>query len=61
MQLFNIARVNQLGSLQFYPDENELLDETTEISLSKKEVAFLNVFTKNPNKIIKREELSKKF
>ena len=50
-----------MGSLQFYPDGNKLLDETAEISLSKKEVALLNVFIKNPNKIIKREELSKKY
>jgi DNA-binding response OmpR family regulator len=34
--------------------------ETKEISLSKKEVELLSLFVANQNKIIKREELSKK-
>lgn len=49
-----------LGKFQFYPDENKLMHEATEISLSKKEVELLSLFVANPNKIIKREELSKK-
>jgi DNA-binding winged helix-turn-helix (wHTH) protein len=49
-----------LGKFQFYPDENKLMIKATEISLSKKEVELLNLFVANPNKIIKREELSKK-
>jgi RecG-like helicase len=49
-----------LGKFQFYPDENKLMHESTEISLSKKEVELLSLFVANPNKIIKREELSKK-
>lgn len=49
-----------LGNFQFYPDENKLMLETAEISLSKKEVELLTLFVENPNKIIKREELSKK-
>lgn len=49
-----------LGKFQFYPDENKLMVEATEISLSKKEVELLTVFVENPNKVIKREELSKK-
>ncbi len=49
-----------LGKFQFYPDENKLMYEATEISLSKKEVELLSLFVANPNKIIKREELSKK-
>lgn len=49
-----------IGKFQFYPDENKLIVEATEISLSKKEVELLTVFVANPNKIIKREELSKK-
>ena len=49
-----------LGKFQFYPDENKLMNEATEISLSKKEVELLSLFVANPNKIIKREELSKK-
>lgn len=49
-----------LGKFQFYPDENKLTFENSDISLSKKEVELLLVFIENPNKIIKREELSKK-
>lgn len=49
-----------LGKFQFYPEENKLMHEATEISLSKKEVELLSLFVANPNKIIKREELSKK-
>lgn len=49
-----------LGKFQFYPNENKLIYEATEISLSKKEVELLSLFVVNPNKIIKREELSKK-
>jgi DNA-binding winged helix-turn-helix (wHTH) protein len=48
-----------LGKFQFYPNENKLVIETNEISLSKKEVELLTIFVANPNKIIKREELSK--
>jgi DNA-binding winged helix-turn-helix (wHTH) protein len=49
-----------IGAFQFYPDENKLMNDTSEISLSKKEVELLTLFVANPNKIIKREELSKK-
>uniref|UniRef100_UPI004049BE0D helix-turn-helix domain-containing protein n=1 Tax=Flavobacterium sp. TaxID=239 RepID=UPI004049BE0D len=49
-----------IGKYQFYPDENKLMHEATEISLSKKEVELLAIFIVNPNKTIKREELSKK-
>jgi DNA-binding winged helix-turn-helix (wHTH) protein len=49
-----------LGKFAFYPEENKLRVKATEISLSKKEVELLLVFVSNPNKIIKREELSKK-
>ena len=50
----------QVGKFKFYPEENKLIVESTEIPLSKKEVELLTVFVENPNKIIKREELSKK-
>ena len=50
----------QLGKFQFYPEESKLLLSSNEISLSKKEVELLSLFIENPNKIIKREELSKK-
>lgn len=49
-----------LGKFEFYPNENKLMIKKTEISLSKKEVELLTLFVANPNKIIKREELSKK-
>ena len=49
-----------LGKFAFFPEENKLKIEATEISLSKKEVELLLVFIAHPNKIIKREELSKK-
>jgi len=49
-----------VGKFKFYPDENKLIMESTEIPLSKKEVELLTVFIENPNKVIKREELSKK-
>ena len=49
-----------LGKFQFYPEENKLISGKTEISLSKKEAELLTVFVANVNKVIKREELSKK-
>ena len=49
-----------LGKFLFYPEESKLLLTSNEISLSKKEVELLTLFVENPNKIIKREELSKK-
>ncbi|MBN8565654.1 MAG: winged helix-turn-helix transcriptional regulator [Flavobacteriales bacterium] len=49
-----------LGKFQFYPEESKLLLASNEISLSKKEVELLTLFVEYPNKIIKREELSKK-
>lgn len=36
------------------------MQKTKEISLSKKECELLEIFVANPNKIIKREELTKK-
>lgn len=49
-----------IGKFHFYQSENKLMLETKEISLSKKEVELLSLFVANQNKIIKREELSKK-
>ena len=49
-----------VGKFKFYPEENKLIVESTEIPLSKKEVELLTVFVAHPNKVIKREELSKK-
>ncbi len=49
-----------IGIFKFYPDQNKLVKEATEISLSKKECELLAIFIANPNQIIKREELMKK-
>lgn len=49
-----------LGSFQFYPEQNKLIKEAVEISLSKKECELLAIFIENLNKIIKREELMKR-
>ncbi|WP_430411040.1 winged helix-turn-helix domain-containing protein [Kordia sp.] len=50
----------QLGSFQFYPSQNKLIKEATEISLSKKECELLKIFIANPNQIVTRDELTKK-
>lgn len=49
-----------LGKFKFYPEENKLIVASIAIPLSKKEAELLTVFVANPNKVIKREELSKK-
>lgn len=49
-----------IGSFKFYPEQNKLVKEAVEISLSKKECELLEIFIANPNQIIKREELTKK-
>jgi len=50
----------QLGSFQFFPDQNKLIKEATEISLSKKECELLKIFIANPNQLVTRDELTKK-
>ncbi len=50
----------QIGVYQFYPEQNKLVKQTIEISLSRKECELLAIFVANPNKIIKRDELTKK-
>ena len=49
-----------LGKFKFYPEQNKLVKEAVEISLSKKECELLSVFIAKPNQIIKREELMKR-
>lgn len=49
----------ELGSFYFYPDQNKLVKQATEISLSKKECEILALFVERPNQIIKRDELTK--
>ena len=49
-----------LGSFTFYPEQNKLVKEAEEISLSRKECELLALFIAKPNEVIKREELTKK-
>lgn len=49
-----------LGRFRFYPEQNVLVKEAEEITLSKKECELLTIFVAHPNKVIKREELTKK-
>lgn len=49
-----------IGSFKFYPDQNKLVKQAIEISLSKKECELLEIFIANPNQIIKRDELTKR-
>lgn len=49
-----------VGSFLFDEEQNRLIKGTTEITLSKKEGELLTIFAANLNKIIKREELTKK-
>lgn len=49
-----------IGSFSFYPDQNKLVKEAVEISLSKKECELLEIFITKPNQIIKRDELTKR-
>ena len=49
-----------IGSFKFYPEQNKLVKEAEEISLSKKECELLSIFIENLNQIIKRDELMKR-
>ncbi|MDC6364705.1 MULTISPECIES: winged helix-turn-helix domain-containing protein [Flavobacteriaceae] len=49
-----------IGKYKFYPEQNKLIKEASEIRLSKKECELLSIFIANPCQIIKREELTKK-
>lgn len=48
-----------LGSFYFYPEQNKLVKQATEINLSKKECEILALFVERPNQIIKRDDLTK--
>ncbi len=56
----NNIKSTQIGVFQFYPEQNKLVKQATEISLSKKECELLAIFVANPNQVIKRDELMKK-
>ena len=51
---------SSIGRYKFYPEQNKLIKEATEISLSKKECELLALFVAEPNQIIKRDTLMKK-
>ena len=50
----------KIGVFQFYPEQNKLVKQATEINLSKKECELLAIFVANPNQVIKRDELTKR-
>lgn len=56
----NLTNVVSLGIFKFYPEQNKLVKQATEISLSKKECELLEIFISRPNETIKREELTKR-
>ena len=49
----------QIGSFQFYTEENVLKSEHKSISLSEKETKALKIFAENINQIVEREKLMK--
>lgn len=49
-----------LGSFRFYPEQNKLIKEAVEISLSRKESELLAIFAASPNTVVKRDELTKR-
>ena len=56
----NKEEYTSIGSFRFYPDQNKLIKEAEEISLSKKECELLEIFVANPNQVLKREDLTKR-
>lgn len=59
-KIYNGGETFFIGSFQFYPEQNKLVKQAIEISLSKKECELLEIFVANPNQIVKRDELTKK-
>jgi len=55
-----IDHYTTLGSFRFYPDQNKLVKQATEISLSKKEGELLAILVGHSNKVVKRDELVKR-
>ncbi|EDP96767.1 winged helix-turn-helix domain-containing protein [Kordia algicida OT-1] len=49
-----------IGSFYFYPTQNKLVKQATEINLSKKECELLQIFAANLNQVVTRDELTKK-
>ncbi|MBR9914580.1 MAG: winged helix-turn-helix transcriptional regulator [Algicola sp.] len=50
----------EIGSYHFYPEQNKLVKQAQEISLSRKECELLELFIAQPNQVIKRDELTKR-
>lgn len=48
-----------LGEFMFFPDQQKLVKDKDEISLTTKESEILNLLARQPNQIIKREQLIK--
>lgn len=61
-KLYNNTNEKQavVGSFIFYPEQNKLVKKAKEIALSKKECELLEIFIANANKVVKREELTKR-
>ncbi|MFY0593122.1 winged helix-turn-helix domain-containing protein [Roseivirga sp.] len=55
-----IQQSDQIGDFRFYPEQNKLIINKKEISLSKKECELLVIFVANANKVVKRDELTKR-
>ncbi|MGY3794318.1 winged helix-turn-helix domain-containing protein [Aquimarina sp. 433] len=59
----NTTEVNSnhriIGEFLFFPDQQKLVKDETEISLTTKESEILNLLARQPNQIIKREQLIK--
>lgn len=49
-----------IGNLVFYPEQNKLMKQATEILLSKKECELLAILVANVNQVVKRDELTKR-
>ena len=56
----NTKEYKTIGSFTFYPEQNKLVKKAKEIALSKKECELLEIFIANANKVVKREELTKR-
>jgi len=45
----NTRSATKIGGFQFYPEQNKLVKQATEISLSRKECELLTIFVASPN------------
>jgi DNA-binding winged helix-turn-helix (wHTH) protein len=56
----NNSAYTNIGIFKFYPEQHTLVKEAEAIPLSKKECELLALFIEQPNKVITRDELTKK-